>query len=185
MSVTGWTHPSVTPSDVGSQPYFDGRAECWVWGTWARAWSGMDRSAMELMHACEADGIDSYRYGADLPAMAEVELKQNIWAVRFLYSHILQGGLCLRPPYSMVEHIGFDALATHASDGGQWANPPLRPCPPLPEKWPIPAENPECVGLWQAAYGGRPRWRKRMRDRGRALASHALRRLGLRRSSIG
>ena len=42
MSVTGWTHPLVTPSDVIDLPYFDGRAECWVWGTWARAWHGME-----------------------------------------------------------------------------------------------------------------------------------------------
>ena len=29
--ITGWTHPPVAPADVGNQPYFDGRAECWVW----------------------------------------------------------------------------------------------------------------------------------------------------------
>ncbi len=156
MSVTGWTHPSVTPDDVIDQPYFDGRAECWVWGTWARAWRGMNRDAETLMQECTAQGIDVYRYGADLPAMAEMELRINIWAVRFLYLHILHGGLCLRPPYSMVEHIGFDAQATNASDGSQWASQPLKPCPPLPDVWPLPVENPECPHLWQKAYGGKP-----------------------------
>jgi len=37
MSVTAWTHPRGTPSDVRDQPYCDARAECWVWGSWARA----------------------------------------------------------------------------------------------------------------------------------------------------
>src|SRR5579859_541780 len=62
MSVTGWTHPSVTPDNITLDPYFDGRAECWVWGTWARAWTGMHRSARELLAECKARHIDVYRY---------------------------------------------------------------------------------------------------------------------------
>lgn len=156
MSVTGWTHPLVTPSDITDQLYFDGRAECWVWGTWSRAWKGMDQDAKTLMLACEARGIDRNQYGADLPLMAENELRQNIWAVRFLYHHILNRGLCLRPPWSMVEHIGFDAQATNAVSAGQWATLPLRPCPPLPVEWPEPVENTECPALYQQAFGGNP-----------------------------
>lgn len=147
MSVTGWTHPRVTPSDVTDFPYFDGRAECWVWGTWARSWEGMGTDAKTLMEECAAKGIDIYRYGADLVEMAEKELARNIWAVRFLYLHILRNKLCLRPPWSMVEHIGFDAEATNASDEMWLKNPDLRPCPPVPEVWPEPVENPECAGL--------------------------------------
>jgi len=157
MSVTGWTHPSVTPSDVVDRPYFDGRAECWVWGTWARAWRGMDWDANTLMQACKAQGINVYRYGADLPAMAKVEIDRNIWAVRLLYHHILHGGLCLRPPHSLVENIGFDALATHGGSG-KWANLPLKHCPPLLEEWPAAIENPECPYLWQKACGTKPNW---------------------------
>jgi putative methyltransferase (TIGR04325 family) len=169
MSVTGWTHPGVTPGDVTDQPYFDGRAECWVWGTWARAWQGMDRDAQTLIQECRRRGIDIYRYGSDLPAMAEVELRNNIWAVRWLYHHILHSGLCLRPPWSIVEHIGFDAQATNASDGGKLANPPLKPCPPIPTEWPEPVENPQCPRLSQQFYGIRqteaepPRWLARLK----------------------
>jgi hypothetical protein len=152
MSVTGWTHPKITPSDVTINPYFDGRAECLVWGTWARAWQGMEHNAKTLIQECQARGINIYQYGADLPGMAAVELQKNIWAVRWLYWHILQGGWCLRPPYSMVEHIGFDAEATNSPDGSMWANPPLKPCPPLPEEWPLSVENPQCPYLWQKAY---------------------------------
>jgi hypothetical protein len=115
----------------------------------------MERDAMSLMRECEAKGTDIYRYGADLPRMAEHELEWNIWGVRWLYLHILNGGLCLRPPHSMVEHIGFDASATNAADGGAWRNPPLQPCPPLPRVWPAPVENPECPGLWRKACGAR------------------------------
>lgn len=175
MSVTGWTHPSVTPNNVGDQPYFDGRAECWVWGTWARAWQGMVQDARTLMRACITKDIDVYRYGADLLPMAETELQKNIWAVRFLYWHILNRGLCLRPPWSMVEHIGFDTLATNATDGNQWANPPLKSCPPIPEKWPEPVEHPKCPKLWQQTCGMRPTWHDRFHHFTRRMVSRAKR----------
>jgi hypothetical protein len=161
MSVTGWTHPAVTPSNTANQPYFDGRAECLAWGTWARAWKGMETDAKTLTDRCKTQGIDIYRYGADLVEMARTELQRNIWAVRLLYWHILNGGLCLRPPWSMTEHIGFDELATNSPNAGKWAAPPLKPCPPIPAQWPQPAEHPQCPELWQQAYGKLPTYRER------------------------
>jgi hypothetical protein len=152
MSVTGWTHPSVTPADVGSSPYFDGRAECWTWGTWARVWQGMDRDAAALAGECERCGIDIHGYGHDLAPMARSEHTGNIWAVRFLYWHIRNGGLCVRPPWSLIEHIGFDARATHETDEARWGNPLLGICPPIPGNWPDPKEHPACRALWKAAY---------------------------------
>ncbi|MGC8603007.1 MAG: glycosyltransferase [Desulfomonilaceae bacterium] len=41
MSVTGFSHPMITPPDVTDLPHFSGHFECLVWGTWARAWQGM------------------------------------------------------------------------------------------------------------------------------------------------
>jgi hypothetical protein len=175
MSVTGWTHPRVTPADVTDQPYFDGRAECWIWGTWARAWQGMETDAKTLMKQCESQGIDIYGYGADLVAMAKMELRQNIWAVRFLYWHILNRGLCLRPPWSMVEHIGFDANATNAKTELWLKSFPLSYCPPIPLYWPEPIENPMCGQLHQMVCGARPTVRERLDSFFRRLISKALR----------
>ena len=155
MSVTGWTHPRVTPSNIGVQPYFDGRSECLVWGAWRRSWQGMERSALEMIRECKAKGIDPCRYGADLVAMAQEERTRNIWAVRFLYNHIRQGTLCLRPPWSMVEHIGFDASATNSSGASWIQNPPLRPCPPVLPIWPEPVEHKDCAPLMRAMCGER------------------------------
>jgi hypothetical protein len=179
MSVTGWTHPLVTPGDVTDLPYFDGRAECWVWGTWARAWNGMEIDAKTLMEQCKDQGIDIYRYGADMVEMANAELRQNIWAVRLLYLHILKKGLCLRPPWSMVEHIGFDASATNASNESWLKNPPLKPCPPIPTQWPVPAEHPACASLHQKVCGTRPTVFGSLYRFARRVASKALRVISL------
>jgi len=164
MSVSAWTHPRVTPADVADQPYLDARADCWVWGGYARAWRGMEQPAVEKMAAVEARGLAADAYGADLPRMARDEARKNIWAVRWLYHHLQQGGLCLRPPWSMVEHIGFDQGATNAGEALGWENPPLSAAPPLPSAWPEGGEHPECRGLWQVAAGaGTPTLAGRMK----------------------
>jgi hypothetical protein len=163
MSVTGWTHPRGTPADVGEAPYFDGRAECWVWGSWPRAWRGMnDRTALAKMQAAADRGIAPDSCGADLPAMAREEACKNIWAVRWLYHHLERGGLCMRPPWSMVENVGFDSGATNAAGVFDWGNPPLRAAPPIPDHWPEPNEHPDCRRLWRAANPGgwRQLWRR-------------------------
>jgi hypothetical protein len=172
MSVTGWTHPDAVPRDVAGQPYFDGRADCWVWGTWARAWRGMEtQDAVSLLRQCRARGIDIYAYGADLPDLAYQEMRRNTWAIRWVYWHIVQGGLCLRPPHSLVEHIGFDRRATNAKTAIGMAKTPLQPCPPVPQMWPAPLEHPACAGLWRELYGQRPAWwRRAMRGLRRAGA---------------
>lgn len=155
MSVAGWTHDRITPSDISDQPYFDGRTESWVWGTWARVWPEMiNQDAESLMHQCERSGIDITRYGLDVPEMAKVELTKNIWWVRFMFLHMVHHGLCLRPPWSMVEHIGYDH-GTNVKDKDIWASGPLKPCPPIPEQWPDPVEDTECPLLWQRCYGTR------------------------------
>jgi hypothetical protein len=178
MSVTGWTHPIITPTDITDQPYFDGRAECLVWGTWTRAWQGMETDANSLIKKCKARGIDVYEYGADLYDMAKMELRRNIWAVRFLYWHILNSGLCLRPPWSMVKHIGWDTKGTNAKKARIWLDPPLKPCPLIPLPWPEPVEDPECGVLWRKACGARPNTPRRIYRFSRRTASEIVRLLG-------
>lgn len=152
MSVTGWTHPRVTPPGIGERPYFDAHAESWSWGTWARAWRGMtDEDALTKLRAAEARGIAAEAYGADLPRMAAEEMRKNLWAVRWMYHHLAHGGLCLHPPWSMVDHAGFDAEATHAAVAFGWDQSSLRAAPPIPAAWPEPAEHPGCRVLRRRA----------------------------------
>ena len=99
---------------------------------------------------------------------------RNLWAVRFLYWHILNRGLCLRPPWSMVEHI-WDSQGTNAKEAGKWTAAPLRPCPPIPSLWPMPNENGECPKLSRAACGEKPTIPKRVYHFGRRMIGIAVR----------
>jgi hypothetical protein len=157
MSVTGRSHPRILPRGV-DQPYFDGRPDCLTWGTWRRAWQGMEREPADLLAACEAAGRDIYRHGADMVEMARRVGAANQWAVRFYYLHLLKQGLCLRPPGFHVEHIGFDADSTNVSDPSVYAwHAQASPLPPaIPTRWPEPIEHPDCPRLWRRSLGGRP-----------------------------
>lgn len=180
LSLTGWSHERVRPS-VSAPLYFDGRAECWSFATWSRAWRGMDQTAASLYLQCRLRGIDVYRYGADLVAMARAEAHRNIWAVRWSYLHLLRGGLCLRPSQSLVNHIGFDTSATNAPASEHWLNATLPSRAPEPGVWPPVTEAPDCSRLWQRAVGTRPpAFRRALDDASVAFSSlRRLRRVGL------
>jgi hypothetical protein len=152
MSVTGWTHPLVTPKSVSDQPYFDGRSESLGWGTWSSVWRGMEQDALTLLDFCRNKNIDINRYGADLLIKAKNEQEMNIWSVRFRCLHMLLGGLCMRPPHSMVDHIGFDELGTNATGPSKWSHNELQKAPKIPLEWPDGIENPECSKLWRKQY---------------------------------
>jgi 2OG-Fe(II) oxygenase superfamily/Glycosyl transferase family 2 len=152
MSVTGWTHPNILPSNLNEMPYFDGKAECWCWGTWARAWKGMEKSTLEIYNECYLNGVDVEKYGSDMPKMALEAEEKNLWAIRWWYFHLLKGGLCLRPPYSLVETTGWDGRGTTITpEMMEWKNPALRGCPSIPINYPIPTENINCPELWRSA----------------------------------
>ncbi|HVU16764.1 MAG TPA: hypothetical protein VHD32_07555 [Candidatus Didemnitutus sp.] len=156
FSVTGWTHPRVQPSRTGPSAYFDARAESWSWGAYARSWQGMDQTALEKVAALRRSGIAVDTCGADLPAMAEVEARDNLWAVRWLYHHLMHGGLCLRPPMTIVQHAGYDKAATNAKAEDAWPGAVLAERAPAPAAWPLVREAMECRALWQAAAPAPP-----------------------------
>jgi hypothetical protein len=113
----------------------------------------MEKDALTHMQEAAVRGIDPARYGDDLVEMAHAERVRNIWAVRWSFLHIARGGLCLRPPRPLVEHIGLDEHASNAGAEFYWANKTLGPAPSSPIAWPAPVEHPECPQLWQRACG--------------------------------
>lgn len=158
-SVAGWTHPELAPAEAGDAPYFDARAESWVWGGYARSWRGMDEpTAVKIA----AGKVILSRYGADLPRFAADEARRGTWAIRWIAHHLQHGGLCVRPARSLVEHIGDDAGASNAQGDTSWANPPLAPASAPPTHWPEPHEAPDGAAKWRRAVWRRLRWRHRL-----------------------
>ena len=89
-SVTAWTNGAITPKNIGESPFFNGRADSLAWGTWRRAWHGMEEeTALEKMSKAVANGHNPYFYGGDLPYTAKVEERRNLWAGRFCFHQIV------------------------------------------------------------------------------------------------
>ena len=152
MSVSGWTHPLVTPSGVGDAPYFSARVNTYFWGAYARAWDGMDEgTALDRLARCRERGDDPARYGRDLPDMAAGESAHNLWAVRWIAQHLARGGLSLCPPWTMVDHAGVDPRATNAVFLPIWDQRLDRAPPSVPGRWPEPFEHPQIAALWRRA----------------------------------
>ena len=170
MSVTGWTHPRLRPPIPAGQPYFDGRFCCWGWGTWRRAWQGMTIPAHRLLWMSRLMLRDVNRYGTDLPATARDELVRNIWAVRFCMLHILHRGLCMHPPFSLTNHIGFDDEATNARNVAVGDVGALNEAAPVSDCWPVAGEHPDVPRRWQEAYGAAEPWSAIVRRHARGVA---------------
>jgi len=152
MSVSAWTHPRVTPRDVGAAPFFSARVNTLFWGTWARGWRGMDvGSAADRLAEFARGGGDPAAYGADIPTQAAGERARNIWAVRFIAQHLAQHTLSLCPPWTMVEHIGYDPRATNAVSDPTWEQAAPRKAAPIPARWPASVEHPAVARLWREA----------------------------------
>ena len=122
MSIGAYTHTCLRPDNVGNNSYFDGRFLCWGWASWRRSWVAMQAgSAIDMYWQCRLRGRDVHRYGTDLERQALREKEANIWAVRFCLLHILRRGLCLHPPVSLVQNIGFEPDATNTrGPDDQW-----------------------------------------------------------------
>jgi hypothetical protein len=106
--------------------------------------------------------------------MAAAERDRNLWAVRFLYRQIVAGGLCLRPPVPLIDHLGHEPTATNCAGDTSWAVP-LAASAPAITAWPEPVENPQCAALWRKAALGESKpaplqsWPSRLRSRLRRI----------------
>lgn len=156
MSIAAWTHPRIRPPVPADQPFFDGRFACWGWGTWRRAWEGMDVEARVLLKQCRQRWRNPARYGVDLVYMAENEQKLDIWAARFAMLHLVRGGLCFHPPHTLITNTGFDNQATNTILPDFWAQRTPDAAPVAPEVWPRPREHAASPRLWQTAGGVPP-----------------------------
>lgn len=151
MTISGWTHPRLTPDDAHDAPHFTGRFLCWGWATWRRAWSGFpDASAATLRAACVARGIDMGKYGNDVTAIFSDRTARVTWDYCFSLHLLLHDGLTLAPPRTMAAHIGYDHRgASHPQDSTGWEDYPVPPSPPATIRWPEVREHPLSAGLYR------------------------------------
>ena len=152
MSISGWTHPRMTPADAQDAPHFTGRFLSWGWATWRRAWAGFPGlSAAELRDRCATRGIDIAKHGRDVADWFAKGVEHVGYDYMFYLHMMLHDGLTLLPPHAMTVHHGNDVRASHPQDRTEWKDRAESP-PPLGEiRWPEVRENAGSAECWRRA----------------------------------
>ena len=128
-SVSGYNLPlSLTPisNNYKEDVFFLYRSHAWGWGTWKRAWSGIDWTIKDykLFKIDNKRVKEFYNIGYDLPNMLKMQMEKKIdsWAVRFAYHHFKNKALCLYPVISFVDNIGLDGTGVHCGSNNSRHN---------------------------------------------------------------
>lgn len=100
------------------ETFFIKGADCWGWATWKRAWSHFNPNGTELLEKIKNNELtNSFDYNSSYPftemLQAQINGKNNSWAIRWHASIFLLSKLTLYPGKSLVHNIGNDSSGTH------------------------------------------------------------------------
>lgn len=126
-SIHGYCYPVQEPVP---ETFFMKGADCWGWGTWARAWKHFEPDGrvllrqLEQRRLCASFDLDrSYPFTRML--RDQIRGRNDSWAIRWHASCYLQGMLTLYPGRSLVENLGMDNSGTHCAQTDVYAGPTL------------------------------------------------------------
>ena len=121
--VSGYIYPinAALPS-----AFFLRGADCWGWATWRRGWDLFNPDGRALLAQLIKRKLEfdfDFEGGAKYTEMlrAQVEGRNDSWAVRWYASAFLAGKLTLYPGQSLVQNIGNDGSGRHAIPTGRYA----------------------------------------------------------------
>lgn len=120
--ITGYIYPV---KKALPETFFMKGADCWGWGTWKRAWDGLDLDGRKLLKELQNKGYeydfnfyDTYPY---IPMLKDqIHKKNNSWAILWYASAYLQGKYTLYPGHSLINNIGVDGSGTHSGVSDQF-----------------------------------------------------------------
>jgi hypothetical protein len=116
-SIHGYRYPTTARLP---ETFFLRGADCWGWGTWARAWKkfsedahGLEKRLQECPWRSEFDFDGAYPYWRMLRESANG--KVDSWAIRWHASAFVEGMYTLYPGESLVRNLGHDGSGTHGN----------------------------------------------------------------------
>jgi hypothetical protein len=117
-SIHGYAYP--TNHENAPQSYFLRGADCWGWGTWARAWEHLETDGRKLLNELTRQKLRrSFDYDGVAPYTRmlknRIRGRNQSWAILWHASTYLKGMLTLYPAQSLVSNTGFDDTGVHCS----------------------------------------------------------------------
>lgn len=115
-SIHGYSYP-IQDADI-PESYFLRGADCWGWGTWARAWRCFESDGKKLLVRLQEERLESrFNYEGCAPYVRmlknRVQNKNQSWAILWHASAFLENMLTLYPRQSLVSNFGFDDTGVH------------------------------------------------------------------------
>jgi putative methyltransferase (TIGR04325 family) len=115
--IHAWNYHLDT-SNYKESTFFLKGADCWGWATWKRAWDKFNPDGSELLRnvvskRLEYDFDRKGTHGFVAMLKAQIEGKNDSWAIRWYASLFLAGQYCLQPTKAIVKNIGLDNSGIH------------------------------------------------------------------------
>lgn len=122
VSVHGYLYPVKEKVPTN---FFLRHTDSLGWGTWKNKWKTFNPDGSFLLNQIESKGLQSlfnFNNSYDFMKMlhAQIEGRNNSWAIRWYASTFLSSKISLYPNASLVFHNGNDLLATNSSSGDDW-----------------------------------------------------------------
>jgi hypothetical protein len=117
FAVGSWTY--FTRRDFKDEPFFFRFPDSIAWGTFKRSWDKFEYDGKEILRKLEERSLKQTFNGFRnldyfLPMLKlQMQGKVDSWAIRWTATAILNEGLSVFPPVSMVRHMGFTKDSTH------------------------------------------------------------------------
>lgn len=117
FQVSGYS--SLIKRKTNSDIYFNGRGQCWSWGTWKDRWETIDWKIedFEEFITNKLEKKEWAKFGHDLFGMliSWKEGRMNSWWIRFSYNMFKQRRYTVCPVKSLVRNDGFGIDSTHCN----------------------------------------------------------------------
>lgn len=93
----------------------------WGWATWRRSWEDFDYHMSSFKKSsfrklCKIKFLNSKEANFWFKTIMNLKITKgdnNVWAIRWLYSSLINDKISIIPKYNLIENIGFDKEATH------------------------------------------------------------------------
>jgi len=122
ISIHGYNYPV---KEKMPDAFFLRGADCWGWATWRRGWALFNPDGDELMRTLVKLGVkkefdfgDTYMFSEML--QAQVDGRNDSWAIRWYASAFLENKLTLYPGESLIQNIGNDCSGEHCVSDKTW-----------------------------------------------------------------
>jgi len=104
--------------------YFSKFTECWGWATWARAWhkysyemAGLKEFKREKKIKDSFTTKDQQTYWIKT---FERTVELDTWDYQWLYTMLVNQGVCIVPNKNLIQNIGFSGSGTHTLNAPFW-----------------------------------------------------------------